>query len=148
MLDRRFVVENAPLVKENCERRNCTADVDRFVGLEQACKAVQQKVDDLNRQANEVSKSIGKAKDANEREARKEEGRRLRELCTKTQAELDEIIAEADDILRLIPNLSHPEAPVGVSDESNLELRRGRHEPRQFDFKPLDHVQIAERLDL
>ena len=23
-----------------------------------------------------------------------------------------------------------------------------RHEPRGFDFKPLDHVQIAERLDL
>jgi seryl-tRNA synthetase len=148
MLDRRFVVENAVLVKENCQRRNSTADVDRFVGLEQARKAVQQKVDDLNRQANEVSKSIGKAKDAAEREARKEEGRRLRELCTKTQAEYDEILAEAEDILRQIPNLSHPDAPVGADDQANLELRRGRHEPRKFDFKPLDHVQIAERLDL
>ncbi|HJS08095.1 MAG TPA: serine--tRNA ligase, partial [Pirellulales bacterium] len=75
MLDRRFVVENAQLVKENCQRRNSGADVDRFVGLEQARKSVQQKADDLNRQANEVSKSIGKAKDAAEREARKEEGR-------------------------------------------------------------------------
>src|SRR5687767_1941160 len=105
MLDRRFVVENAALVKENCQRRNCNADIDRFVGLEQARKAVQLKVDDLNRQANEVSKTIGKAKDAAEREARKEEGRRLRELCVTAQAELDEVIAEADDILRLIPNL-------------------------------------------
>ena len=55
--------------------------MDRFVGLEQARKAKQQQVDDFNRQANEVSKSIGKAKDAAERETRKEEGRRLRELC-------------------------------------------------------------------
>jgi seryl-tRNA synthetase len=148
MLDRRFIVENAQLVKQNCERRNCAADVDRFVGLEQARKAKQQQVDDLNRQANEVSKSIGKAKDAAEREARKEEGRRLRELCTAAQAELDQIVDEADAILRLIPNLSHPDAPVGADDKANLEIRRGRHEPRKFTFKPLDHVEIAERLGL
>jgi len=148
MLDRKFVVENAERVKENCARRNCTVDMDRFVGLEQARKAKQQQVDDFNRQANEVSKSIGKAKDAAERDARKEEGRRLRELCVTAQAELDEIIAESDAILRMIPNMSHPDAPVGTGDLANLELRRGRHEPRAFDFKPLDHVQLAERLDL
>jgi seryl-tRNA synthetase len=148
MLDRRFVVENAELVKENSRRRNSPADVDRFLGLEQARKAAQQKIDELNRQANDVSKSIGKAQDAAEREARKEEGRRLRELCTTTQAELDQITAEADAVLRQIPNLSHPAAPVGATDEANLEIRRGRHEPRRFDFKPLDHVEIAERLGL
>jgi seryl-tRNA synthetase len=148
MLDRRFVVENAELVKQNCARRNSRADVDRFVGLEQARKAKQQQVDDFNRQANEVSKTIGKAKDAAEREARNEEGRKLRDLCTKAQAELDEILAEADAILKQIPNLSHPEAPVGVDDSANRELRRGKHPPRKFEFKPLDHVQIAERLGL
>ena len=45
-------------------------------------KAKQAEVETLNRQANEVSKSIGKAKDAAEREARKDEGRRLREATT------------------------------------------------------------------
>ena len=65
----------------------------------------------LNRQANEVSKSIGKAKDAAEREARKEEGRRLREQATAAQAEIDRSLAEADAILRTIPNLTHPDAP-------------------------------------
>ncbi len=122
--------------------------MDRFAGLEQARKAKQQQVDDFNRQANEVSKSIGKAKEAAEREARKEEGRKLRDLCTKAQAELDEILAEADAILKQIPNLSHPDAPIGTDDTANRELRRGKHEPRRFEFKPLDHVQIAERLGL
>lgn len=148
MLDRRFVVENAELVRQNCRRRNSPADVDRFLGLEQARKARQQQVDDLNRQANEVSKSIGKAKDPAEREARKEEGRRLRELTVSVQAELDQITSEVDAILRLIPNLSHPDAPVGIDDTANLELRRGQHQPKKFNFKPLDHVQLAERLDL
>src|SRR5690606_31561215 len=42
----------------------------------------------------------------------------------------------------------HPEAPLGADDQSNLELRRGLHEPPTFDFKPVDHVVIGERLGL
>ena len=71
MLDRKFTVENAELVKQNCRNRGVDADVDRFVELEYARKAKQTEVDELNRQANAVSKSIGKAKDAQQREARK-----------------------------------------------------------------------------
>jgi len=148
MLDRRFVVENAELVRENCARRGSKADVDRFIALEGQRKARQLAVDEHNRRANEVSKSIGKAKDAEEREARKAEGRRLREETTALEAELAAIAADADAILRAMPNLSHPQAPVGADDTANLEIRRGRHEPRKFDFKPLDHVELAERLDL
>jgi seryl-tRNA synthetase len=79
MLDRRFIVENAELVKQNCVNRGAKADVERFVQLEQERKARQIEVEELNRKANEVSKLIGKAKDPAQREARKEEGRLLRE---------------------------------------------------------------------
>ena len=97
----------------------------------------------MNRQANEVSKSIGKAKDAAEREARKDEGRDLRDKTTAAQTELDEVSAELDAILRSIPNLSHPDAPVGADDQANLEIRRGKRRPPKFDFKPLDHVEAG-----
>ena len=50
--------------------------------------------------------------------------------------------------MRTIPNLSHPAAPVGVDDKANLELFRGKTPLPQFDFKPLDHVELAEKLDL
>ena len=79
MLDRKFIVENVELVKKNCVNRGAKADVDQFVGLEAERQKLQAKIEELNQQANEVSKSIGKAKDAAEREARKDEGRRLRE---------------------------------------------------------------------
>ena len=82
---------------------------------------MQLKVDQLNRQANEISKSIGKAEDAAEREALKEEGRRLREQTAESQTETGPRAAEALDILhRSIPNMSHPDAPVGVDDQANL----------------------------
>ena len=148
MLDRKFVVENLELVKENCAARNCAADLDRFAQLETDRKLRQAEVDETNRRANEVSKSIGKAKDAAEREALKDQGRQLREAAARVQADHDAISAEADAILRSIPNLSHPQAPRGADDGANLLLRKGKHEPRKFDFRPLDHVQLGERLKL
>jgi seryl-tRNA synthetase len=148
MLDRKFILENLALVKQNCVKRNVQVDVDRFVELEQQRKSLQTRVDELNRKANEVSKSIGKAKDAAEREARKEEGRKLREETTAAQAELDNVARESEAIHRMIPNLSHPDAPVGVDDKANLELFRGKTPLPTFDFKPLDHVQLSEKLGL
>ena len=148
MLDRKFIVENAELVKQNCVHRGVQVDVDRFVALETQRKATQIELEQLNRRANEVSKSIGKAKDPAERQRRKEEGRVLREQTAEAQAKLDASAAELEALHRLIPNLSHPDAPIGADDHANLELFRGKTPLPQFDFPPLDHVDLAEKLDL
>ena len=148
MLDRKFIVENAERVKQNCINRGVPCDIDRFLELESQRRAHKSRIDQLNQQANEISKSIGKAKDPAERESRKEEGRKLREQTGEIQAELDRIAIELDKIHRGIPNITHPDAPVGPGDQSNVELFRGRSPVRQFDFKPLDHVELGEKLDL
>lgn len=147
MLDRKFIVENAELVAENCRRRNSPADIDRFVALDRQRREQQQLVDDLNRRANEAARSIGKAKDATEREQLKEQGRALREQTTTAQQQLDAVVGELDGLQRAIPNLSHPAAPVG-GEEASAVVRHGKHAPPQFDFQPLDHVDLAEKLDL
>jgi seryl-tRNA synthetase len=148
MLDRKFVVENVDLVKRNNANRGVTADVDRLVELETARRAKRQEADELNRQANETSKRIGKAKDPAEKEAIKDEGRRLREQKDAAESEVGRLDEEVVAILRTIPNLSHPDAPVGPGEEANREVRRGKHEPRKFGFKPRDHVELAEMHDL
>lgn len=148
MLDRKFILENVEQVKQNCVNRGMKVDVDRFVALETKRKTLQVEAEEVNRMANQVSKSIGKAKDETERDARKEEGRRLREQTNELKAELDRIVAEADAIHRMIPNTAHPAAPIGVDDKSNLELFKGKTPVPQFDFEPLDHVVLGEKLDL
>lgn len=148
MLDRRFIVENADLVTQNCLNRGAHVDVHRFVQLEETRRLLQIEMEDFNRQANEVSKSIGKAKDPAEREARKDEGRKLREKTQELQTRLEELASDVDAIHRQIPNLSHPDAPIGVDDKANLEVYRGKTPLPTFDFKPLDHVELAEKLDL
>ena len=147
MLDRRFVAENVDLVAANCQRRGSTADVARFAELDVLRRQLQADIDRLNQEAGRVSKSIGKAADAAEREALKAEGRRLREEGAALEAKSAEIVAEADAILKAIPNLTHPAAPVGGEDAA-VEIRRGATPVRGFDFKPLDHVALGEKLRL
>jgi len=148
MLDRKFIVENPAVVKQNCINRGVKADVDRLVALEAQRREKLHESQELNRLANEKSKLIGQAKDSAARDALKDEARQLRERKDQAQREHDELDAQILRIQNGIPNLSHPDAPVGVDDTSNLELRRGQHSPPRFEFQPLDHVALAERLDL
>src|SRR4051795_8222904 len=95
MLDKRFILENADVVQENCDRRGVKVDVDRFVELESQRRKLQAEIEELSRLANQVSKSIGQAKDDAEREARKDEGRRLREMKEKIEEHIERLAAEA-----------------------------------------------------
>ena len=147
MLDRRYVAENVDAVAENCRRRGSAADVARFADLDRLRRQLQADIDRLNHEAGQISKSIGKASDPAEREARKADGRRLREEVAALEARQAEIVAESDVILRAIPNLPHPAAPVGGEDAA-VEIRRGRTPVAGFEFKPLDHVELGALLGL
>jgi seryl-tRNA synthetase len=148
MLDRKFILENVDAIKLNCANRGITVDVDLLVDIETQRRKKLKQVEALNRRANEVSKSIGKAKDNAEREARKEEGRQLRAQKDAAQAEHDTLDASIHELQLIIPNMSHPDVPVGVDDKANLEVRRGTTEVPTFDFTPLDHVDLGTQLDL
>ena len=150
MLDRRFIVENVELVQRNCrqprERRPTSLASSRSKSQR---KAKQLELDDLNRQANEVSKSIGKAKDPAEREARKAEGRRLREQAPPSEPSLNELAAEADAILRAIPNLTHPAAPIGGRRQGEpAKSAAARRRCRSSLSSRSTTCSLAEKLDL
>jgi seryl-tRNA synthetase len=147
MLDRKFIVENVDRIKQNCTQRGVKCDVDRLLELETARRQKLLVVEEANRKANETAKMIGKAKDAVEREAMKEEGRRLREQKETAQAEHDKLDGEARAVQSTIPNLTHPDAPIGGEKDSR-EVRRGATPIREFDFKPLDHVALGEKLGI
>jgi seryl-tRNA synthetase len=148
MLDRKFILENTQAIKVNCRNRHVTADVDGFAALETKRKSLQQELEHLQTEANTVSKSIGLAKSPEERETKKEEGRLLREKTAGIRIKLDAIEVEADQIQRSIPNMAHPDAPIGADDASNLRRSLGKTPIPTYDFKPLDHVVLGEKLDL
>jgi len=147
MLDRKFILENVDAVKQNCANRGVPEQVDRLVQLEMERRQKNTESEELNRQANAVSKSIGQAKDNAEREARKEQGRKLREQKDLAQVEVDRLNAEIDGLQRELPNMAHPDAPIGKDDKANLEISKGKHQPHTFDFPVLDHVELGQKHD-
>jgi seryl-tRNA synthetase len=147
MLDRKYIVENAEAVKTNCANRNITVDVDRLVELESQRREKLHLVQELNTAYNAASKKIGQAKDAVEREQLKVDARKLRDQKDAAQAEHDKLDAEAKLVQLHVPNMAHPDCPIGVDDKANLELARGKHVIREFDFKPLDHLELGEKHD-
>jgi seryl-tRNA synthetase len=151
VLDRRWVADHTEEVIENCRRRgmpeSLLEEIARFSSLDADRRRLKGEIDGLNQQAGLVSRSIGKAASDEEREARKAEGRQLREQISALEVTINEVVAAGDVILRSIPNLTHPDAPAGGEDAS-VEVRRGSTPLPTFDFKPLDHVSLGEKHDL
>jgi len=147
MLDRKYVLENVEAVKSNCLQRGASADIDRIVALELQRRAKLAEAEDLNRQSKAVSAQIGKVP-AREREEFKEKGRVLRAHKEQAQKDHDALDREIDGLLSRVPNMTHPSAPVGSDDHSNLEIARGSTPIPSFDFKPKDHLELGAIHDM
>jgi seryl-tRNA synthetase len=147
MLDLNYVRENLEAVKANCRNRNVKADVDAVVRLDDERRRLFQETQVLQQKRNENAKATGKEKDPAKKQALIQEGRELREKIDALESQGKQVEADLNSALSLIPNMSHPEAPVGTTDQDNKEVRRWG-DPRKFDFPPKDHVALAEALDL
>ena len=147
MLDATFIRNNLDAVKRNCEDRNVKADVDRVIQIDDERRRLAQETQTLQQKQNELSKLIPKEKDKDKKQTLVQQGRELREKVAALEAQQKQIDADLRAVLVTIPNMSHPDAPVGKAAEDNKVLHRWG-EPRQFDFPPKDHVALAESLDL
>jgi len=151
MLDLKYVLANVEAVKQNCRARNVSGDVlddlDRVVSLDGERKGVLQEVEAVRRRQNEVAQSVGKEKDPARRAELVAEGKRLKDEVGSGDERLRRLEAELKQRLGRVPNLTHPDAPVGHAEEESREVRRVGT-PRDFGFKPKDHVEIGKALDL
>lgn len=146
MLDPRSLAERREEILESCRRRGVTADVDAAIAAQRRVAEAQTQLGELGRRRNQ-HQARGKQKlEPAEREAHTAEGRRLKQELTRVEGELDLAQAELQEKLAPIPNLVHPDSPVG-GEEDFRELRRVGT-PRRFDFEPLDHLELGRRLDL
>ena len=151
MLDLKYVIANLDAVRQNCRNRNVPADVledlDRIADLEGDRRRVQSAVEDVRRRQNEVAQSTGKEKDPARRAELIEAGKRLKSDVADQEEQLRRLDDEIKQRLRRIPNLTHPDAPVGLTEGDSKELRKVGA-PRAFDFPVKDHVALGKDLDL
>ncbi len=145
MLDLQFICDNQETVRENCSARGVTVDVAALVALRDDRNSRIAAADELRRQQKEVSAGIPKAS-ADERPALIAQGKELRQQIAQLESELKPVETQLRDLQAQIPNMTHPDAPVGGEDDA-AELRIVGDRP-EFSFTALDHVDIAERCDL
>ncbi len=148
MLDPDFIRDNADKVRENCRNRGVSVEpVDVVIAAEGRRKELTRLRGETAAKKNEISKRFPSAQTPEAKQALREEAARLDKEIAELDAELKTVENQRDAALLTIPNMTHPDAPVGSDAGANVVV--GRHgEPRSFDFMPKDHVALCEALDL
>ena len=146
MLDPKFIRENAGLVRKALQDRNYDQSVlDVFLDLDGKWRALTEEGNELRRKRNEVSELIPKLS-KEERQTKIAEMKAISERIKAIEAEMKRIEAERDEVLLNMPNVPDPSVPIGGPEDIVIVKEWGK--PREFDFKPLPHWEIGERLDI
>jgi len=147
MLDYKFIKEHLAEVKAATAARNMKADPDRVVELYDKRGSLIVELDAKRRRRNEVADAMKGKLAPDQRQPLIEEGKALKDAIASLEPELERIEAELRAEAMRVPNLFHPDAPIGKEDKDNLEVKRVG-EPVKFDFEPKDHVQLGQDLDI
>lgn len=147
MLDLQYICDHVDEVATNCRNRGVAVDLPAFLELRNRRGDLISQVDALRREQNELSQQIPKEKDAQKKQELIARGKELRQLVTQKEADLKDTEASLRIEQAKIPNMTHPAAPVGRLAEDNKVVRTWGTK-RAFDFKPLDHVALADKHDL
>jgi seryl-tRNA synthetase len=146
MIDPTLLRKDLEGTAQRLATRGYQLDTERIRSLEAERKRVQVRTQELQNQRNVGSRAIGKAKAAGESiEPLVAEVSRLGDELKTSEARLNEIQTELNDLLLDIPNLPHESVPGGDSEADNREERR-HGEPPGFDFNIRDHVDLGAGL--
>ncbi|KKR21441.1 MAG: Serine-tRNA ligase [Parcubacteria group bacterium GW2011_GWE2_39_37] len=140
MLDIKFIRENTKLVKKNTANRLVDVDIDRLLLLDKNRREGEAKLDLLRAERNKASKIKPTPEII-------EQMKRVGDEIKKLEEETEKIEPELRQLLLKVPNLTHKKVKVSNDEDDNPVLEIFK-EPTKFAFKPLDHVELAEKHDL
>ncbi|MGI9255920.1 MAG: serine--tRNA ligase [Salinispira sp.] len=145
MLDVKFIRENLTAVKTNIHNRKLRADPEKVLQLHEKRSSLVQQLDAQRHERNEhAGKMKGSMDNRNELIAH---GRALKDSIAAAEKELHTLEAELRTELERIPNMTHPDAPIGSEEKDNREISRSGT-IRRFPFPPRDHIELGALLDI
>jgi len=146
VIDLKLLRSDPEAVARNLARRGFVLDVQALQAFEERRKSSQIEVDRLRAERNANAKAVGIAKGKGEDTAAlmgRSAG--LTEELARAEESLSAVQATLEQWQAGLPNLLHESVPDGNDEAANREIRRWG-EPRSYDFKARDHVEIGERL--
>jgi len=146
MLDLKFMQRQPEVIRDSLSARSVDLDFDHFLALDAKRKELVQEVEDLRHERNQASTEVAelkkKGQDASSHISRLSAvSERIKELDVQRK----EIEQEMDDLRLSIPNIPHPDVPIGATDEDNLEVKTWGTPPA-FDFSPRSHWDLGPLL--
>src|SRR5260370_18236695 len=148
MLDLAFIRKHPDIVKEAARVKYNTLDIDYLLDVDRRVLEVQRQVEEARTEQNKISKRIQQAgKDKAERDALIAEGKQLAEQIKAMEPRLHELEEERRQLLYLVPNVPDPSSPIGKDESDNVPIRYWGEKPA-FDFQPLDHYALMQKLDV
>ena len=147
MLDLKYVRENAEAVTENSKNRGVVANVGLVVELADRRSELMQDLNELRQRQNALSKDIPKVVRTEERQRLVTESKAIKQQIPQREKKLTEVERRLREEMLKIPNMTHPDVPIGKDDTDNVEIRRSGVIP-DFGFEPKDHVELGEALGI
>jgi seryl-tRNA synthetase len=147
MLDIRLIRERPDFVKAELAKTGVDpAEIDRVIAVDADRRRLQHELDEMRARRTRESRELGKA-GPEERESKRAEMRELGDRIAAGEHELTEIEQRFNDLMLGLRNIPRPYVPVGRSEADN-KVVRSEGEPAKFDFKPLPHWELGERLGI
>lgn len=140
MLDIKFIREHPAFVKENCRNRLSKVDIDKLLDLDKKKRELITEIDELRAKRKFGSKHKPTAKEIIEM-------KKLGERIGRLEDVQEHINKDFEELLYQVPNLTFDGVCVSANEDDNPVIGNFK-EPTKFKFKPKDHVELAEDLDL
>ena len=120
MLDLNFVCDNLETVEANCRNRGVAVELNQLLSLRDQRSKLIVEGDNLRRDQKEISSQIPKTKDADEKQKLIARGKELREAIAANEKQVADVEPQLREVLVGIPNMTHPDAPVGQEADSKV----------------------------
>lgn len=149
MLSSEYIINNLDEVIKRLNTRNGDYSyLKELKKLDQERKEIIKSSDLIKNKRNSISKQIGEYK-RNKMDTTSlfSEVNGLGDEISKLDEKLAAIDLKIKEILLNTPNLPHASVPVGKDENDNVVIRKWGT-PREFDFKVLDHADLAEKHNL
>lgn len=147
MLDIKYLRDNLEHAEKSLANRGGSLDLSDFNTLDEQRRTLLNEAEGLKAEKNKVSALIGKTRDKSQVQG---EIVRMKEVSAQIK-ELDEQLRQVEEqlneILMGVPNIPHEKAPVGLSEDDNVEVRSWGEKP-EFNFEPQAHWDIGEKLGI
>jgi seryl-tRNA synthetase len=146
MLDIKFIKENADLFKDAVRKKHISFNIDELLKAEEDRLQHLSLVESLRAEQNAISDKVAKA-GPEEREKLIGDMKAFKENLKEKEEALKEVMKTWQALMLQVPNIPDMSVPEGESDADNQELKKWGDVP-VFDFKPKDHIELMENLDL